>query len=279
MKKLILCTGRPASGKTTLLKELARQRHTYARYRYVDLDAKDCKNLGYYCGKTYVIYCVDKLLMTTVELYNFLKEAVVLEFDEITIYKFADDVDQCLVNNSERKPERSAHHTIKHKEYQIDADCILSAFPETNIKFVELPVYEKSEWEQYFEDRNINLSYKVVAYDYNGEQWDVNPKKVNKRYITSDYWATDKRTKHYDDEYTNDFWTSEYDDQPVEFKEIEDLLSSIPNLTYDAGRQLRLNLVNKVSYEVSDYYSTATHTYYYVDAEALYNQLKLFDKD
>lgn len=280
MKKLIVCTGRPASGKTTLLKELARQQDTYCRHRYIDLDGKDSVRLDYY---EYITYCVDKLFMETEELYKFLKEAVNKKVDNITVYKFEDDPEQCLINNSQRDATRSARHTIEHKRYEINEEALVSAFTAyptptpLSLQFVTLPVYKKSEWEQYFEDHNVTLSYKTVAYNYEGEIWDINPRRVNKRYIVSDYWATDKKTKHYNSNW-DVTWRSESDDAPVEFKDLEDLLSTIPNLNYSAARDLKLNLVKTISYEVEDYYDSATHTYYCIDAEALYNSLKLINQ-
>lgn len=265
---IIICTGRPASGKTTLLKELESSGLRDARY--IDADQSPIKRAlsGYYGHKE----LLDTLIMNTKRLrwvLDSIKEVYALH-KPVTIYRFEDNKQQCLDNDLNRPDHRRATLTI-NEPYDIDFESIIKDYSELKIEVIDVPVYRISRWESFYNVLKVKLSYKTIDY-YSGEINEIIPGRVNKRYIISDYWSTDRREKHYDSDW-DEHWVNEDDDTPLAFKELDNFLAHPNlNLSYPQGLDIK-NLAEVVSYEVSDYYIRETRNYLCIDAELLYNYL------
>lgn len=274
---IIICTGRPASGKTTLLKELAmtgeRSRNWYS---YCDIDRYNQSmifNLSDYHSKTQLL---DGLFMETNKVFLLL-EAMRTKYksggnkgdSKLTIYRFEDNKEQCLENDKLRPIERRARATIG-KPYYIDFDLLIKEYPDIKIEIIDTPVYRPTEWEVFFTRTGVTLDYKVIADDHH-KTYEVVEDRVNKRYITSDYWDTNCRSKTYNRDWVES-WISDDDSEPVKFVELENFLLTIPALTYKQGLEIS-ELVKVVSYSINDYYSKAERHYHCIDAELLYNYL------
>lgn len=263
---IIICTGRPASGKTTLLKELEKSSN---KYSYTDADASSGPirmRLSRYNSKAQLL---DSLFMDTNRLLPLLDAMREMGHNKLTIYRFEDDHYQCLKNDKLRPVERRAGATID-KPYYIDFGLLITEYPDIEIEIIDTPVYKPAEWELFFHDAAVPLSYKTIEHDCD-KTYEIVQGRVNKRYITSDYWDTNRRSKSYDGDW-EESWSSDSDNEPVKFEELENLLSTIPTLTYKQGLEIA-ELVKVVSYSVNDYYYESERHYHCIDAELLYNYL------
>ena len=266
MTHIIICTGRPASGKTTLLKELEMGDNAY---HYTNADAilePIIMKLSKYHGK---IQLLDRLFMDTNSLLHLLEAMGDIGHNKLTIYSFEDNKEQCLENDKLRPKERRTAATID-KPYYIDFGLLIKEYPGIDFKIIDMQVYKPAEWELFFASKSVELDYKVNRFKYN-KLYEIVPGRVNKRYIISDYWLTDVTEKCYDNDW-NAHWETRSDDEPLEFTELDNILSSIPGLTFNQALEIK-KLAEVVSFYVSDYYLEAVRYYHCIDAEKLYNKL------
>jgi hypothetical protein len=280
MTSITIATGRPASGKTTLLKELKDSMDS--RVNYIDLDRPGAKSLGYYMSPSYYEdYIVDSLFLNTSSVQSLINDVTkyILKSGFVNspkdkknpsltfrIYQFNDDIEQCLINDelSDRLDSRKASKTIKQAEYDIDLDKLYTNNPNISFEVIPVEVYKPTEWELFFLKHQCYLDYKI---DDDGKE--ILPNWVNKRYLTSDTWRTGKTHWGYASE---EVWHPD-DDEVPKFEKLENLLLQIPNLSYRDSLEIQ-KLVEVIDYYERDYYSTETIKYLCVDGEVLYNKLK-----
>ncbi len=282
--KILIIGGLPASGKTKLSRNLS-SRNT----RVYSMDNYNGDNLSEHLRDSMLYtmrekarnyrtdtFIVEGLILGNSDVIKTIKmlNSVNKNINEVEIYYYNEDREQCLINDKYRNDRlKDSQKSIMNLPYEkLDLDTIKSDFSNTNfinnIKIVEKEVYETEDWQKFVKKFDIELS-QMPSYYYsnnNGEQLYL---------VSSESWEISG--------VYNSCWGHVRDveeEEPNDFHELDELMRNVyPNMTFLQYKKLD-HALDHADIDIGDYYSSVTGRVHTCDIKLLYDILieeKLYD--
>lgn len=253
--KIHILYGLPGSGKSTW----AKNRENEGWY-HIDADRefnaeKIAEKIRRIKHQNYEHVILDTLVINTQQLKKLVKSIKVKNpKDSIVVEFWKKNIAACLLNDGQRPCDRSGAATIKHLGAQ---------YVKPNKKTLEKLNVELNEHEVVSNKQLLAWKKKYEEYVYYGNN-------DNPQYLYSNSWVTGGREWNY----TGDEWDASVQEQPTEFKALDELLENeCPQISFLEYKKIWRETVDVENYTDRDYYHDLCLSRYRCDLIKLYNIL------